>query len=161
MSDDGKWQTSSGKDRCQHPSTVALVPIEGNASQTLSLWLEVCRFPEYRLLPTQIFPHVELYQKSQTVSRHLCHRPTSDNLKRPESVWGPLACQSRHGVAVGPPLLQTHRPRAFLPLEEVPSPSRAPSDTQGWAFSEDRSASASSHKADQRGPSNERDFSPK
>lgn len=63
MSDAGKWQTSSGKDRCRHPSTVTLVPMEGNASQTLSLWLEVCRFLEYRLLPTQVFPHVELYQK--------------------------------------------------------------------------------------------------
>lgn len=42
-------------------------------------------------------------RKSQTASRHLRHRPTSDNLKRPETMWGRPRLQSQHGVAVGPP----------------------------------------------------------
>ena len=44
-----------------------------------------------------------------------------------------VACarQSQHGVSVGPPSLQTHRPSAFLPLEEVPSPSHAHSGHSG------------------------------
>lgn len=99
-------------------------------------------------------------RKSQTASRHLRHRPTSDNLKRPETMWGRPRLQSQHGVAVGPPR-QSHRPRAFLPLEEVPSPLRVHSDTQGWVFSEDRLASASSHKADQRGLQTRGTFPPK
>lgn len=99
-------------------------------------------------------------RKPPTASRHLRHRPRQTTQRGQKPCGVARACSPNTGSWWVPPR-QSHRPRAFLPLEEGPSPSRVHSDTQGWVLSEDRLASASSHKADQRGLQTRGTFPPK
>lgn len=161
MSDAGKGKTSSGKDRCRQPSTVTSLPIEGNTSHTLTL-ARSCLFPEYRLLPIQVFPYVELYQKVSD-----CFTPfTSETpVRQPEEARNPVGSPAPTSPNTGSRwVLLLCRPTGLAPFslwKRCHHLHMHILGTQGWAFSKDRSASASSHKADQRGPSNKGEFSPK
>lgn len=161
MSDAGKGQTSSGKDRRRQPSRSPRCLLR-ETHPTHSLWLEVWPFPEYRLLLIQVFPYVELYQKVSD-----CFTPfTSEiRIRQPEEarnhVGSPAPASPNTGSRWVLLLCKPTGPAPFSLWKRCHHPCMYILGIQGWAFSKDRSASASSHKADQRGPSNEGEFSPK